>query len=211
MMIEPVKFAKQGILQLRSQYRQQVALRQWNAAGRPAPPPHLIKQGIVREFAKKYDIPVLVETGTYMGDMVYAMRNLFSRIYSIELSVDLHQQVQERFSRQNHIVLLQGDSGEVLAGLLPQIDQPCLFWLDGHYSAGFTAKGNLDTPIEKELAHIANHPLKQSHIILIDDARCFTGEGDYPGMETLKAWADAEGFDSFQIENDCIRIFNAKR
>src|ERR1041385_9343602 len=113
-MIEPVKFAKQGILQLRSRYRQQVALRQWNAAGRPAPPPHLIKQGIVKEFAKKYSIPVFVETGTYLGDMVYAVRNLFSRIYSIELSVELHRQVQERFSRQNHIVLLQGDSGEVL-------------------------------------------------------------------------------------------------
>ena len=74
---------------------------------------------------------------------------------------------------------MHGDSGEILPELLNNINEPILFWLDGHYSAGNTSKGSLNTPIIKELVTIFQHPIKQ-HIILIDDARLFNGADDYP-------------------------------
>ena len=38
--------------------------------------------------------------------------------------------------------------------LVRQLDGPALFWLDGHYSGGDTAKGELDTPVSAELESI---------------------------------------------------------
>jgi hypothetical protein len=46
--------------------------------GKPVPPPHFVKQSVVRKYAKKFRIEVLVETGTYHGAMVEAMRKQLS-------------------------------------------------------------------------------------------------------------------------------------
>lgn len=57
----------------------------WILKGKPAPPPHIIKVRAIRKLANLYNISTLVETGTYMGDMISSIKNTFSRIYSIEL------------------------------------------------------------------------------------------------------------------------------
>lgn len=105
------------------------------------------------------------------------------------ISVELDQKLYENASRSfsNDPQIYQGDSGQVIEKLLKDLDQPCLFWLDGRYSEGFTAKGELNTPIINELKHIFNDPIK-NHVILIDDARCFIGENDYPSMQYLKGF-----------------------
>jgi hypothetical protein len=53
-----------------------------------------------------------------------------------------------------------------------QLQEPALFWLDGHYSGVDTGKDELDTPVSAELEAILGSPVK-GHVILIDDARCF--------------------------------------
>ena len=105
-----------------------------------------------------------------------------------------------------HITILHGDSGEVLEQVLARINKPCLFWLDGHYSGGVTAKGSLETPIQKELTHIFNHPQAHNHIILIDDARLFTGQDDYPALQFLQDLTISAGFDVYEVKDDIIRI-----
>jgi len=62
------------------------ALAEWERQGRPVPPPHVAKQRVLREYAERYHLKIFVETGTYRGDMVEAMKHLFHKIYSIELS-----------------------------------------------------------------------------------------------------------------------------
>ena len=57
-----------------------------------------------------------------------------------------------------NVELLHGDSGTELGNVMNKINQPALFWLDGHYSAGVTAKGDKDTPIYEELVCILNAP-----------------------------------------------------
>jgi hypothetical protein len=190
-------------------YREEKLYREWIKGGRPIPPPDFVKQRTVKEFAGRFGLHMFVETGTFMGDMVYAVRSIFDEIHSIELGMELYQNAKERFAGQNHITILQGDSGRVLGEVLSRVKRPCLFWLDAHYSAGITAKGDSAAPISKELALISQHPLKRDHVILIDDARCFTGEGDYPSVHCLRKWATAEGFDNFLVQDDIIRIFNA--
>lgn len=187
-------------------FRDARIILRWIFAGRPVPPPHLIKQRAIRACAGKFDLTVFVETGTYRGEMVEAVRRDFERVYSIELGGELHRQAQERFAADPHVTILQGDSGEVLRGLLPNIDKPALFWLDSHYSDADTARSALITPIRRELELILAHPLARSHVILIDDARLFTGEDDYPTLEALNAMLAPAGFGRCRVQDDIIRI-----
>ena len=159
-------------------------LAEWEKKGRPSPPPHIVKQMAIKEYQKKFDLKILVETGTYLGDMVEAQRNHFQKIYSIELSKKLFRRATKRFKADSHITILNGDSGIVLNKLLPAIDKPALFWLDGHYSEGITAKGAKECPVVEELEAILKSDYY--HIILVDDARLFNGTRDYPTLDEIK-------------------------
>lgn len=182
------------------------ARREWERQGRPSPPPHIVKEELIRDYAKTFKTNVLIETGTYLGDMVQAMKKSFARIVSFELDEKLAAQAQERFTNDKHVEIVQGDSGKLLGDYLKTINEPCLFWLDGHYSGGITAKGNLETPIKNELQSILSHPVA-GHVVLIDDARCFTGENDYPTVEELQQFVKTHKPElKFAVDTDVIRI-----
>jgi len=138
--------------------------------------------------------------------MVNATKNIFSKIFSVELDKTLYEQAKKKFAKFAHISIIQGDSSEVLPPILAEITQPCLFWLDAHYSGGLTAKGNLETPIMRELKLIFTHASGEQ-VILIDDARLFVGQNDYPTMGQLRSFIleQRPGW-MFETENDIIRI-----
>jgi hypothetical protein len=153
-------------------------------AGEAIPVPRKLKLATVRDYAQKYGLQVLVETGTYRGDMIADTMDLFSHLYSIELSPGLANTAQRRFAEYPRVTIEYGDSAEALPRILSEINEPCLFWLDAHYSAGITAHGKLVSPILQELDCILSHPIK-NHVILIDDAREFSGRKGYPTMEEV--------------------------
>jgi hypothetical protein len=182
------------------------ARRAWEKEGRPSPPPHVVKEELIKNYAKTFNTSILIETGTYLGDMVHAMKKSFSRIISFELDQTLADQAQQRFASDDYIQIVQGDSGKLLGEHIASINEPCLFWLDGHYSGGITAKGALETPINNELSAILSHPV-DGHVILIDDARCFTGANDYPTLDELQTFvAERKPKHKFSVEHDVIRI-----
>ncbi|MDR5002190.1 MULTISPECIES: FkbM family methyltransferase [Brevibacillus] len=175
-------------------------------------PPYEVKTTAVAQYGKKHQINTLIETGTYRGYMVDTQKAVFQRIYSIELDLALYTAAKTHFAADAHVSILHGDSGTVLPQLLASIDEPCLFWLDGHYIPLSTesAKGNLDTPILAELAAILSHPVP-NHVILIDDARCFIGSNpllkDYPTIAELKQYVATLRPDlHFEVKDDIIRI-----
>jgi hypothetical protein len=181
-------------------------IKEWVNSGRPVPPPHEYKQKVIRDYQKKNNINVLVETGTYLGDMVAAQKKFFKRIYSIELSEDLFKMAKERFKNDSHIKIIQGDSSEVLKNLLIEIMEPCIFWLDGHYSGGITAKGKKECPVFEELSAIFNSK-NFAHVLLIDDARLFGIQNNYPTIKELNVFTDnlAKG-STFSVQDDIIRV-----
>jgi hypothetical protein len=181
-------------------------LRKWIRAGKPVPPPHIVKRLAIEEYARTFGVTTFVETGTFRGDMIEAVSPLFSTIFSIELDEALYNAARERFAGRKHISLLQGDSSKVLPGLLVDVNEPCLFWLDGHYSGDETSKGTSETPIVEELTVIFNHPVK-SHIILIDDAREFTSNRNYPTVTFLREYIEKYGRGyTMEIKDDIIRL-----
>jgi len=189
--------------EMRRQKRELIA---WDRNGRPVPPPHIVKQRTLRSFANRYGLTILVETGTYYGDMIEAMKGDFDQIYSIELSKELYEKAKRRFKGEGTVELIHGDSGTELGKLIDRIDRPALFWLDGHYSAGVTARGDKDTPIYGELTHIFRARAK-GHVIIIDDARCFGADPAYPSIEELTDFIKSKRSNvSITIEHDSIRI-----
>lgn len=140
-----------------------------------------------------------------MGDTVYAVKDTFNKIYSIELDEKLSI-IAGKIAKYPHIELFHGDSGDLLSKIINNIAEPCLFWLDAHYSGGITAKACRETPIIKELCCILSHAVK-NHCILIGDARCFNGQNGYPSIEGLKEYTlttRPEGI--FEVKDDIIRI-----
>jgi hypothetical protein len=178
----------------------------WLALDCPVSPPSAYKQELIKTYQRHYGNTVLIETGTYLGDMVSAMADSFDEIHSVELSKDLHDKAKDRFRKNKNIKLYQGDSGEVLAKILSRLSKPAIFWLDAHYSAGITAKGKLNTPILEEVELILSHKIK-NHVVLVDDSRMFTGEEDYPAVKDLrKKVVSVLPRVSFVDRHDVIRI-----
>lgn len=164
------------------------------------------KQQIITGLQNKSGIKVFVETGTFMGDMTVAQSGFFDKLYTVELGEELYRNAKKRFLAFPNIFGLLGDSSKVLSTIIKDLNQPAIFWLDGHYSGGITAKGDLICPIYGELdAIISGAQFK--HILCIDDARLFNGRDDYPLVEDLKVYIKFKGikFD-FKILDDIMII-----
>lgn len=166
---------------------------------------HLTKQKHLISLANQSNLSILVETGTYLGDMLFMLKQNFTKLYSIELSEYYFKKAKKRFLGQEKIELHNGDSGEMLKEIIHKINEPALFWLDGHYSGGKTALGSKECPIYEELNHIFKSKL--DHIIVIDDARLFIGKNDYPSIDDLKKYIISNvTIKSFEINNDAIVV-----
>lgn len=174
----------------------------WRMRGSPRPKvPHIIKQHTLAQFAERFNLRVMVETGTNLGNMINAQKDRFREIYSIELDKWLAARAKRKFADRPDIHLYQGDSGEVLPSIMPHIREPALFWIDAHWGA-------IDAPVKKELECIYRHPIR-NHVLLIDDARYFDGHGDYYSIEELRQHAAREYPGSVvEVKDDIIRIYN---
>jgi len=182
--------------------------KEWekNGYGYPVPPHHIIKEITVAEYQKKYGYNILIETGTCFGDMVEAQKNNFKKIYSIELDKILYEKAKNRFKDLLNISIINGDSGKILSNIISELKEPSLFWLDAHYSGGFTAKGDKNCPIFEELDAIFESELN-GHAILIDDARLFVGKNDYPKIDYLTEYFRKKNKNYiFTVKDDILRF-----
>jgi hypothetical protein len=180
-------------------------IKAWIRDGRPYPPPHDVKSLALTHYALSYGLNTFVETGTYLGDTIWSLKDLFEQIYSVELSEELYRRAKKRFSGYSNIHLLQGDSSEKLFDVVRQLRTPALFWLDGHYSGGITAKGEKVCPIYDELEAVFSSIIK-GHVIVIDDARLFVGKDDYPTYAELLAFINSKGDYLVRREGDEIIV-----
>lgn len=158
----------------------------WHRAGRPIPAPPIVKQRILKDALREHGLQTMIETGTFTGETVAAVAPLVRRVVSIELDDRMYQAARRRFAGQPHVELLHGDSGRLLPEVLASIREPALFWLDGHYTGGESARTGVDSPIVAEVTAILKHSVR-GHVVLIDDAREFTGRDGYPTLEALRA------------------------
>lgn len=190
--------------------RQAKEIAQWRERGFAAPSPTFIK----RQVLARHNLPdaTWIETGTFQGDTTAFLAERAKKVISIEPEPKLFEAARQRFAGQSRVEIRNGLSEVVLPEVLPTLGGNVCFWLDGHWSAGITHKGPLDTPIVEELQQISRH-LKSwaAASVLVDDIRCFEPTNpefrDYPDRNHLTHWAEENGL-TWMIEQD---IFIAKK
>jgi hypothetical protein len=177
----------------------------WKLRGQPVRSPHLLKQRAVREYARRYGLRTLIETGTYYGEMIAAVKSDFERVYSIEFDAELARRAARRFAGDPRVCILEGDSQKALPELLKSISEPALFWLDaGYWGWAELARDPERLSVEVEAA--LSHPVK-GHVVLMDDARMLDGRNGAPTFEELRARIAARFPDRrVELRHDIIRI-----
>lgn len=139
---------------------------------------------------RKYQINNFIETGTGLGDTVAYVLNQNSgvQITSIEFHPEVARRAQDRFIYEDKVLILEGDSKEVLKDLKTNYyTGNTLFFLDAHYPGadfGYSKYNDPDMdpdlklPLHKELEVICNIKDVSQDVFLIDDLRIYE-EGPY--------------------------------
>src|SRR5579863_9412946 len=182
----------------------------WILRGKPQRSPHLLKQKTVREYGEKFGLRILIETGTYYGEMVSAMKSQFDAIYSVEQNPELAARAKKEFSKFHDIKIIQGDSQTALPELLKSLDKPALFWLDAGYY-GWSGEQGDKKRLGVELDAILRHEIN-GHVILMDDAHGLNGQNGALTIEevTKKILTDFPNR-TVEVAFDILRITPASK
>ena len=186
---------------------------EWSRRQYDAPSPRLIKRQVL--LRNGFSNAIWVETGTFLGETTDFLSKNAKMVYSVEPEPNLFERAQRKFSRSENIKILNGTSELVFPQLLPTLSGAVNFWLDGHYSAGITFKGQKDTPVVEELLAIEANLVNFSEVcVLIDDLRCFKPHKEeyahYPTVNHLVDWA-GKNMLNWHIEHDIfVAIRNNK-
>ena len=129
---------------------------------------------IFEKIGKQYnEYDVFIETGTFRGETVANVKDIFDTVISIEIVDALYQAAHNQFKPFPNVEIIKNDCVLELPKLIEQYnDKKIVFFLDGHYSAGVTGKNDKDVPLLDELK-VINDSYKQECLIIIDDADLF--------------------------------------
>jgi hypothetical protein len=144
-----------------------------------------------------------VETGTFLGDTTEIARNMFEKVYTIEVKEDIYIKARNRFKPYHNVTCYLGDSSLLLGDICKTLDKPTCFWLDGHYSAGNTGMGAKGVPLYEELDLIMTY-CKVPCVILIDDCRLIGTSVTKKTLTDLlfkRKGNDAYGWDVISVPN----------
>jgi hypothetical protein len=160
----------------------------------------------VVKLIDQYHLTTCVETGTCVGSSTHHAAQLFRRVVTMEIRQDYIDRAKAACTGMPNIEFLHGDSGDLMPGVLATLDRPALFWLDAHNADRIYADGPDSCALPDELFALLPSPIR--HVILIDDANCFTlpqprASKTYPEYPWIKQMAEAAGY-SVDIEHDVI-------
>lgn len=157
------------------------------------PEHHDQRAEMLRNLGVEHDLDVFVETGTALGAMLRKLADDFERLVSIELSLAYHESAIANLEEFANIELHLGDSERLLPGIIDELTEPALVFLDGHYSGPGTGRGKADTPVRAELDVVCSHDL--AHVVVVDDARLFGVDPEYPSKDWVFWRAEQWSYD----------------
>lgn len=167
----------------------------WWGGGCEPPPPNARKRQLLHETRCQHGLAVAVETGTFLGETTAFLAESCKRVITIELEPALAARARDRLRDRPHVTVLEGDSGELLQKVLVGLDEPALFWLDGHFSGLHegvqTARGAVDSPLRDELHALAAWAPSRASAIVVDDARLL-GTSGYPTLDEIRTLFTAQ-------------------
>jgi hypothetical protein len=118
-----------------------------------------------------FNIPIFIETGTYLGETTAWAAQKFQTVHTVEWSSELFEKARSTLASHPSVTCHHGNSADVLPTLLSGISTPAVFFLDGHWSGGITVGQTDECPVLRELDAIL--AWGKEAFIFIDDARLF--------------------------------------
>lgn len=185
----------------------------WVRSGFKSPAPVQVKWNVLDRYASGN---FWIETGTLWGETTNHLALRGNRVITIEAEKYIYELALEKFSGNNQITVLHGESEKSLRKVLEELlaagIRELSLWLDGHFSGEGTHHGLLDTPITKELEILSEFIQKFTLIsVFVDDIRLFNKANnthkDYPDLNFLAHWASKHGLD-WTIELDIFVATN---
>jgi hypothetical protein len=165
---------------------------------------------LIKRLQQKIKPSVFIETGTYRGVTTKRCSSIFDKIYTIELDKTLAAEAADYLSNKKNVQVIQGDALEVLPNILESEEvNNALIFLDGHFSGGVTACGNLPEPAIEELKLIANYRSKVKGIV-VDDFRLFGTELGFPKKYDLLQVAE-KNFEDYEISVHLDQLIISKK
>lgn len=171
--------------------------------------------GLVAALKETLPLDVFVETGTFRGDTVELVKDIFEEIRTVELSPEYYAEARSRFSGQAHIDLVHGDSPAVLAEWAPSLrERSVLYFLDAHWCVAANTAGEASQcPLLAEIRAIGT--LNANSLIVIDDARLFLAPppapheiSQWPSLnEVVEALRKVSVAHQVMVLNDTIIVF----
>jgi len=169
-------------------------MRSWARRGYPTPLPDAPKRSVLTRYG--YPDTTWIETGTFKGRTTRYLARVAPRVISLEPADELYRRAKSNLAAFANIELLNGTSEKIFPQLLPTLSGKLNFWLDGHFSAGATFKGDRNSPLYAELEEIEKQLARWEGVaIMIDDIRhCgplrSPNESGYPTLKELIAWSE---------------------
>jgi hypothetical protein len=155
------------------------------AQGTPGNLHSYMKYLTLRSLGKRTGATCLIESGTFLGVTAARCSRTFKRVLTIELDPQLANKAAVYLGRFSNVKVFQGDAVELLPQLITRDDaEATVVFLDGHYSGGDTALGEVPEPAIVELEILSQHPERICGII-VDDFRLFGVEPGFPKKSEL--------------------------
>lgn len=129
-----------------------------------------IHEKIALAMRDKYELPVLVETGTWKGDTATWAVGEFDWVITIEVIEEYYKDSAARLAQYSNITCEHGDSREILPKLKGLFS--ALFWLDAHWTGHKDYKKEYGQCAALEEIAIIN-TFEQPHVIMVDDYALF--------------------------------------
>lgn len=151
----------------------------------------------------KGDIRYFIETGTSDCDTCLWGLDHFEYVITIEIDKTRWETCSCKY--RVGLQCLWGDSGLILPKLVPQLKEPALFFLDGHWDGGtIPAAPSGICPIINELKAIFKSNIP--HVILVDDAKLFGVKKGFPPAEEIVEIAQANGYKIDQVDDTFVLL-----
>lgn len=144
---------------------------------------------ITLALQKESGIDTFIETGTYKGMSSAWAADHFKIVVTVEGMPDRYWKTwHNTLGDKSNVMMLLGDSWDALPKVMKFIQTPAIFWLDAHYCTSNNneqREGLQVCPVMQELLTINAHPCAHLHILMVDDARLFGNEQDWPREDVL--------------------------
>lgn len=163
---------------------------------------------LCEEFLKlrgKFNIETVIELGSGVGGTTHWLCHNFKKVYSVEINDLFFSFTQKRIHGHRNVILIKGDTVEMLPGILCGEPDNILCWIDSHWLS--------NNPLLEELEIIAVSGLKP--ILAIHDMKVPNhpelGYDEYPAQNIVYEWSWIKpAVDKIYGENGYDYYYNSK-